>query len=125
MPATIFDAVDAKATKRPLATVVSVHTLLMVVVTLPEAESVDCTLGPSAGVVPSGVEISVVTETQVLVVLGVVVMQVPRSNISDSAPGFGAVGPRFVAVEVKETKSPSSEMEGFELAPLAKVAPSG
>src|SRR5580692_8280668 len=125
MPAIRFDAVEAKATNRPFATVVEVHALLMVVVTLPQAESVDCTLGPSAGVVPSGVEISVVTPTQVLVVLVIVVTQVPRSKISDWALGFGAVDPRFVAVEVKETKSPSSEMEGLELSPLPNVTPSG
>src|SRR5580704_14223555 len=125
MPASRFDAVDAKATKRPLATVVSVHTLLTVVVTLPQAESVDCPLGPSAGVVPSGVETRVVTETQVLVVLVIVVMQVPRSKTSAKPLGFGAVEPRFVAAEVNETKSPCSEMAGFELAPLPEVTPSG
>src|SRR5580658_427288 len=125
MPATRFDAVDAKATKRPLATVVSVHTLLTVVVTLPQAESVDCPLGPSAAVLPSGVEISVVTDTQVLVVLVMVVTQVPRSNTSGKPLGFGAVEPRLVAAEVKETKRPSSEMAGLELAPLPKLTPSG
>src|SRR5208282_5368501 len=125
MPATRLDAVDTKATKRPLATVVSVHTLLTVVVTLPQAESADCPLGASAGVVPSGVEISVVTETQLLVVLVMVVMQVPRSNTSGKPLGFGAVEPKFDAAEVKETKRPSSEMEGFELAPLPKVTLSG
>jgi len=125
MPATRFDAVEAKATKRPFAMVLEVHALLMVVVTLPQADSADCTLGPSAGVVPSGVEISVVTPTQVLVVLVIVVMQVPRSKISDWALGFGAVDPRFDAVEVKETKSPSSEMEGLKLSPLPNVTPSG
>src|SRR5271163_1650420 len=103
--------------------VVEVHAVLVTVVMLPQADRVDCPLGPSAGVVPSGVEISVVTETQVLVVLVIVVMQVPRSNISDCPLGFGAVAPRFVAVEVKETKSPSSEMEGLELSPLPKVTP--
>lgn len=99
--------------------------MLVVVVTLPQAESVDCPLGPSAGVVPSGVEIRVVTETQVFVVLVIVVMQVPRSNTSGKPLGFGAVEPRFVAAEVKETKRPSSEIEGFELSPLANVVPSG
>ena len=101
------------------------HTLLVVVVTLPQADRVDCPLGPSAGVVPSGLEISVVTETQVLVVLVIVVMQVPRSNTSGKPLGFGAVDPRFVAADVKETNKPVSEMEGFELAPLPNVTPSG
>ena len=125
MPDTRFDAVEAKATKRPFAIVVSVHAELTTVVTLPQAESVDSKLGPSAGVVPSGVEISVVTCTQVLVVLVIVVTQVPRSNISDWPLGFGAVDPRFEEVEVKETKSPSSEIEGLELSPLPNVTPSG
>jgi hypothetical protein len=105
--------------------VLELHAVLVIVVTLPQAESVDCPLAPSAGVVPSGVEISVVTDTQVLVVLVIVVMQVPRSKTSASELGFGAVEPRFDAVEVNATKSPSSEMEGFELGPLPAVAPSG
>src|ERR1700733_9995846 len=58
-------------------------------------------------------------------VLVMVVMQVPRSNTSDWALGLGAVEPRFDAVEVNATKSPSSEMEGFELGPLPAVVPSG
>src|SRR3984885_2906863 len=125
MPDTRFVAADAKATKRPLTMVLAVHAVLVIVVTLPQADRVDCPLAPSAGGGPSGVEISVVTDTQVLVVLVMVVMQVPRSNTSDSALGLGAVEPRFDAVEVNATKSPSSEMEGFELGPLPAVAPSG
>src|SRR3984885_2891568 len=105
--------------------VLDVHAVLVTVVTLPQAERVDCPLAPSAGVVPSGVEISVVTDTQVLVVLVIVVMQVPRSNTSGKPLGFGAVEPRFVAAEGKQTKRPSSEMEGFELSPFPAVAPSG
>src|SRR5271155_3823420 len=91
MPAPRFVAVDAKATKRPPPTVL-VHVLVTVVVTLPQAEGVDCPLGASAKVAPSGVEMSVVTDTQVLVVLVMVVMQVPRSNISEAPLRFVAVG---------------------------------
>ena len=125
MPLTRFVAVDANATNRPLETVLAVHALLIVVVTLPHAESADWPLAPSAGVAPSGVEINVVTDRQVLFVLVMVVIQVPRSNTSDKELGFGAVAPRFDAVEVKETNSPSSEIEGFELGPLPAVEPSG
>ena len=48
-----------------------------------------------------------------------------RSKISELPLAFGAVEPKFVAVEVNDTNNPSSEIEGFELGPLANVAPSG
>ena len=94
-------------------------------VSLPQDETDDCTLAPSAGVVPSGVEINVVTGVHVLSVLAMVVAHVLRSKISELPLGFGAVEPRFVAIEANETNNPSSEMEGCELAPFPNVALSG
>jgi len=109
-------AVEAKATKRPFAPRLCE---LQVTVVLAQVEILDSLLAPSAGVVPSGVEIKVVTGTQVFPVVPIEVTQVLRSNISEAPCGLGAVEPRFVATEVNETKRPVSAMEGFELAPLA------
>lgn len=44
-----------------------------------------------------------VTGTQLLLIVPMVVTQVARSKISWAPPGLGAVGPRFVAVDEKET----------------------
>jgi hypothetical protein len=99
--------------------------MVVVVVSLPQDEMEDCTLAPSAGVVPSGVEIKVVTGVQVLVELVMVVIHVLRSKISDVPAGFGAVAPRFVAVEVNEINNPSTEIAGLELGPLPNVTLSG
>ena len=121
-------AVEANATKRPLNTVPPAQAVVPVVtVSLPQDETEDWSLAPSAGVVPSGVEINVVTGVQVLSVLAMVVTQVLRSKISGT-PVRLELGPRasrFVAVDVKETNSPSSEIDGFELTPFPNVAPSG
>ena len=116
---------DTKATKRPLKAVLDVQATEVLVVVLPQEATVDCPLAPSAGVVPSGVETRVVRGVQTLVVVLIVVMQVLRSKISCEDAGFGAVAPRFDAVEVKVTKSPSTEIAGFELGPLPPVTPSG
>src|SRR5580693_4541526 len=119
-------AVEAKATKRPLNTVPPAQAVVPVVtVSLPQDETDDWSLAPSAGFVPSGVEISIVTGVQVLSVLLMVVTHVLRSKISELPFGFGAVEPKFAAVEVKETNNPCSEIDGFELTPFPKVAPSG
>ena len=126
MPTTRFVAVDAKATKRPLYTVPPVQAVVdVVVVSLPQDDTDDCMLAPSAGVVPSGVEINIVTGVHVLSVLEIVVTHVLRSKISELPLGFGAVEPKFVAVDVKETNNPSSEIEGFELGPFPNVVVSG
>lgn len=126
MPTTRFVAVEAKATKRPLNTLPLVQAVVPVVtVSLPHDETDDCMLAPSAGVVPSGVEINVVTGVQVLAVLLIVVTHVLLSKISELPLEFGAVEPKFVAVDVNETNNPSSEMDGLELGPLPNVAPSG
>ena len=70
-------------------------------------------------------ETRVVTGTQVFVVEEIVVTQVERSKISEAPEGLGAVAPKLVASEVKETKSPESLIEGFELAPFPAVEVSG
>jgi len=94
-------------------------------VVLAQVEILDSPLVPSAGVVPSGVEIRVVTGTQVFPTVPIEVTQVLRSKTSDAPEGLGAVDPRLVATEVNEIKRPVSPMEGLELAPLAWVTPSG
>ena len=75
-------AVEAKATKRPSVVID------------------DSPLAPSAAVVPSGVEIKFVKVAQP----PTPVTQVPRSNTSGAPFGLTAVWPRFVALDVKETK---------------------
>src|ERR1700735_1808 len=85
----------------------------------PVLEIEDSELAPSAGVTPSGVETRVVLAVQVLST------HVLRWNISCAPFGFGAVAPRFDAVDVNETNNPLSDTEGFELAPLPGVMPSG
>ena len=59
-----------------------------------------------------------------LSMLPIVVTHVLRSKISEAPDGLGAVAPKFVAVEVKETKRPKSEIEGCELGELPGVVPS-
>ena len=128
MPAIRLTAVEAKATKRPLNTAPPVQAVVPVVtVSLPQDETDDWSLTLSAGVVPSGVETSVVTGVQALSVLAIVVTQVLRSKIS-GAPlrlelEFG--DSRFLAVDVKVTNNPSSEIDGLELGPFPNVALSG
>ena len=116
---------EAKATKRPLDAVVVVLQFAVEPLDPPQFEMLDWSLAPSAGVVPSCVETRVVTGTQVLVVEESVVTQVERSKISEAPDGLGAVAPKFVASEVKETKSPELLMEGLELAPFPAVEVSG
>ena len=96
-------AVDTKAMNRPSLVIA------------------DEELAPLAAVAPSGVEARVVTAVQVVKRLGQL-----RSNISCVPLGFGAVAPRFVAVEVNVTKiTPDEAIAGLELEPLAGVTPSG
>jgi hypothetical protein len=91
----------------------------------PQFEMLDSPLAPSAGVVPSGVETRVVSVAQVLVEEEIVVMHVRRSKTSEVPSGFCAVAPRFEASDVKETKRPELDIDGFELAPLPAVDVSG
>lgn len=96
-----FVAVDTKAIKRPSLVIA------------------DSELAPLAGVPPPGVETSVVNAEQLVNAFTQL-----RTNISCAPPGFGAVAPRFVAVEVKETKStPVEAIAGLELGPSAGVVP--
>ena len=92
---------------------------LQVTVVLAQVDMLDSPLAPSAGVVPSGVEIKVVNGRQVFPTTLMVVTQVLRSKTSEAPRGLGAVEPKFVATEVNETKRPESAIEGFELGPLA------
>jgi len=87
----------------------------------PSSVIADSELEPFAGVAPSGVEASDVTAVQLVKAFTQL-----RTNISSAPAGFGAVAPRFVAVEVNVTKStPAEATAGFALGPLAGVAPSG
>lgn len=63
--------------------------------------------------------------TQLLTLDPIVVTQVERSKISWAPFGFGAVAPRFVAVDAKETYRPVFEIAGSELGLLPGVIPSG
>jgi hypothetical protein len=85
----------------------------------PVLEIDDSELDPSAGVTPSGVDTRVVLAVQELS------RQVLRWKISCAPFGFGAVAPRFDAIDVNETNKPLSATEGFELRPLPGVIPSG
>lgn len=126
MPGMRFVAVEAKATNRPVYKKPPVQAVVLVVtVSLPQDETDDWSLVPSAALVPSGVEISVVTGVHVLSTLAMVVTQVLRSKISELALGFGAVEPKLSAMDVNDTNSPSSEMEGCELGLSPNVMPSG
>ncbi len=90
----------------------------------PSCEIAGCMLVPSAGVTPSGVEMRLVTGAQVLPTTPSVVTHVLRSKTSLRPLGLEP-GKRFDAVETKETNSPSSVMEGCELAPSPAAVPSG
>jgi hypothetical protein len=85
----------------------------------PVFEIEDSELAPSAGVSPSGVDIRVVLAVHSSV------RHVLRSNTSWSPNVLGALAPRFVATDVNETYNPLVAVEGFELAPLPGVVPSG
>jgi hypothetical protein len=78
-----------------------------------------CVLAPFAGVTPSGVDMRSVSAVQLVTAVAHV-----RANVSANPPGFGAVAPRFLAVDTKATKSPPDAIEGAELAPLPGVVPS-
>ena len=66
-----------------------------------------------------------VTGMQLLLIVPMVVTQVARSKISSAPSGLGAVEPRFVAVDEKETYRPVFEIAGSELGPSPGVTPSG
>jgi hypothetical protein len=88
-------------------------------INLPVLEIEDSELAPSAGVTPSGVDIRVVFAVHSSV------KHVLRSKISSAPFELGAVAPKFVATDVNETYNPLEAVEGFELAPLPGVVPSG
>lgn len=85
----------------------------------PVLEIDDSALAPSAGVTPSGVEIRLVLAVQVFST------QELRWKISSAPLGFGAVAPKFDAIDVNETNDPEADIEGFELTPFPGVIPSG
>jgi hypothetical protein len=77
-------------------------------------------LAPFAAVTPSGVD-----TRSVSAVHEVTAVAHERTNASARPPGFGAVAPRFLALDTNDTKSPADAMDGLELAPLPGVVPSG
>src|SRR5579863_7415194 len=102
MPVSKFAAVEANATNRP------------------SSEIDDSVLAPSAAVAPaSGVEIRLVVCVQL------VTPKHSDCQKTSCAPfGFGALGPRFVALEVKDTNVPLLAIDGCVLASFPVVTPS-
>ena len=98
-----FVPADVKAMKRPLAPEVAV-----------------CVLAPFAGVTPSGVDIRSVSPVHVVISVAHV-----RENTSANPLGFGAVAPRFRAVDTNAITDAALEMDGAELGPFPGVVPSG
>jgi hypothetical protein len=70
------------------------------------------------------VETRFVNGVHEFVVLPIVVTQVDRTKISCDPDGLGAVAPRFVAEDVKDTYRPVFDMDGFELGAFPGVVPS-
>src|SRR5579864_118388 len=85
-----------------------------------EAEVAVCVLAPFAGVTPSGVETRSVSPVHVVTNVAHV-----RVNASASPLGFGAVAPRFRAVDMNAITDAALEIEGAELGPFPGVVPSG
>jgi hypothetical protein len=83
-------------------------------------ETAVCVLAPLAGVTPSGVETRSVSPIQVVIDVAQV-----RVNASASPLGFGAVAPRFRAVDTNATTDAELEIDGAELGPFPGVVPSG
>lgn len=86
----------------------------------PVLEIAVCVLAPFAGVTPSGVDTRSVCPVHVVACVAHV-----RENASANPLGFGAVAPRFVAVETKATKRAPDVIDGAELGPFPGVVPSG
>lgn len=78
-----------------------------------------CVLAPFAGVTPSGVDTRSVSPVHVVISVAHV-----RENTSASPFGFGAVAPRFRAVDTNAITDAALEMDGAELAPFPGVVPS-
>ena len=94
---------EVKAMKRPFVPEVAV-----------------CVLAPFAGVTPSGVDTRSVSPVHVVSSVAHV-----RENTSASPLGFGAVAPRFRAVDTNAITDAALEIDGAELAPFPGVVPSG
>lgn len=77
-------------------------------------------LAPFAGVTPSGVEARSVSAAHVVRRFGHA-----RTNVSAKPFGFGAVGPRFLALDTNATNSAPDAIDGLELALFPGVVPSG
>ena len=78
-------------------------------------------LAPSAGVVPSAVEIRKVVGVQVLDARP---LQVSRTNTCGVTPSNVTFETRFDAVETKATNRPSELMAGLKLSPVPALRPS-
>jgi len=83
-------------------------------------ETAVCVLAPFAGVTPSGVDMRSVSPVQEVNCVAHV-----RVKTSASPLGFGAVAPRFRAVDTNAIKDAAVEIDGAELGPLPGVLPSG
>jgi len=79
-----------------------------------------CVLAPFAGVTPSGVDTRSVSPVHVVSRVAHV-----RENTSASPFGFGAVAPRFCAVDTNAITDAALEIDGAELAPFPGEVPSG
>jgi hypothetical protein len=98
-----FVPAEVKAMKRPFVPEVAV-----------------CVLAPFAGVTPSGVDTRSVSPAHVVSSVAHV-----RENTSASPLGFGAVAPRFRAVDTNAITDAAIEIDGAELGPFPGVVPSG
>src|SRR5271155_2933582 len=93
-----------------------------VVRTLPHWLMLGFSLRPFAGVEPSGVEASRVVATQFAGATTTTPVQVSRTYTCWVGPSPGI---RFMLVDAKATKRPSSEMDGSMLGAFDGVTPSG
>lgn len=98
-----FVPAEVKAMKRPFVPEVAV-----------------CVLAPFAGVTPSGVDTRSVSPVHVVSSVAHV-----RENTSANPLGFGAVAPRFRAVDTNAITDATPPMDGAELGPFPGVVPSG
>jgi hypothetical protein len=98
-----FVPAEVKAMKRPFVPEVAVWVL-----------------APFAGVTPSGVDTRSVSPVHVVSSIAHV-----RENTSANPLGFGAVAPRFRAVDTNAITDAALEIDGAELGPFPGVVPSG
>jgi hypothetical protein len=98
-----FVPIDVNAIKRPFV-----------------PETAVCVLAPFAGVTPSGVDTRSVCPVQEVNCVAHV-----RVKTSARPLGFGAVAPRFRAVDTNAIRDAAVDIDGAELGPFPGVVPSG